>query len=352
MKYDCYSSLIKINAFFLEEIIQMKQMELEDAIANCPNKIQSELRRIVVQNGVIQSKIVASWLEQLGIDIETLMIQLLPVAATYARKPISQFNVGAIALGMPKSKSQVALGNLYFGANMEFVGQALSFSVHGEQSATNNAWLHGETGLQALAINAAPCGYCRQFLYEISTANQDFVILLNNKQTKSEQVYTSNKLPFFIPKAFGPEDLGIIGGLMEKLFHNLEISLTDDVIEAALSAANQSYAPYSKNFAGVALKDSHGSIFTGRYAENAAYNPSMSPMESALTNMNMNRFPQSRFDICDAVLVEVETTISQKSVTELLLSSIAPNVQLRYVPATYYGIVAKNSNGQKNSVDN
>ncbi|MEL6931080.1 MAG: hypothetical protein AAFO95_21030 [Cyanobacteria bacterium J06600_6] len=49
--------------------------------------------------------------------------------------------------------------------------------------------------------------------------------------------------------------------------------------------------------------------------------------------------------ICDAVLVEVETTISQKPVTELLLSSIAPNVQLRYVPATHYGTVAKKSNG-------
>ncbi len=60
----------------------------------------------------------------------------------------------------------------------------------------------------------------------------------------------------------------------------------------------------------------------------------MSPMESALTFMNMNRYSQSLFDICDAVLVEVETGISQRPVTEAFLSSIAPKVKLRYAPAT------------------
>ncbi|MDJ0616468.1 MAG: cytidine deaminase [Calothrix sp. MO_192.B10] len=312
----------------------MTHVTLEQAIAKVPLAIQSELRTILDQHAVIDSSVITSWLDRLGIDIDTLMIELLPVAAIYARVPISNFYVGAIALGKPKSNSEVDSGNLYFGANMEFVGQALSFSVHGEQSATTNAWLHGETGLQALAINAAPCGYCRQFLYEMATVNQDFVILLKANKAQSEQTYTSNILPYFLPEAFGPADLGLKGGLMETVFHGLETCSTDDVVLAALSAANQSYAPYTKNFAGVALKDSHGNIFTGRYAENAAYNPSMSPMESALTYMNMNKSPQSLFDICDAVLVEVETTISQRPVTEAVLSSISPRVVLRYVPAT------------------
>ncbi len=312
----------------------MTHVTLEQAIAKVPLSIQSELRTILAQHTVIDSSVVTSWLDRLGIDIGMLMIQLLPVATTYARVPISQFYVGAIALGKPKSKNQVDSGTLYFGADMEFVGQALSFSVHAEQSATINAWLHGETGLQALAIHEAPCGYCRQFLYEMATVNQDFVILLKSNKTQIEQTYTSNRLPHFLPEAFGPANLGLTSGLMETAFHGLETSSTDDVVLAALSAANQSYAPYTKNFAGVALKDSHGNIFTGRYAENAAFNSSMSPMESALTYMNMNRYPQSLFDICDAVLVEVETTISQKPVTEAFLSSIAPQVDLRYAPAT------------------
>jgi len=316
------------------EITQMTHVTLEQAIAQVPLSIQSELRTILTQHAVIDSSVVISWLDRLGIDIGTLMIQLLPVATAYARVPISQFYVGAIALGKPKSKNQVDSGTLYFGADMEFVGQALSLSVHAEQSATINAWLHGEMGLQALAINEAPCGYCRQFLYEMATVNQDFVILLKSNKAQIEQTYTSNRLPYFLPEAFGPPNLGLTSGLMETVFHGLETCSTDDVVLAALSAANQSYAPYTKNFAGVALKDSHGNIFTGRYAENAAYHSSMSPMESALTYMNMNRYPQSLFDICDAVLVEAETTISQISVTESFLSSIAPKVDLRYAPAT------------------
>jgi cytidine deaminase len=71
---------------------------------------------------------------------------------------------------MPPSSPISGPGNLYLAANMEFTNEALSLCVHGEQSAVNHALIQGETGLQSLAINAAPCGYCRQFLYEITTA--------------------------------------------------------------------------------------------------------------------------------------------------------------------------------------
>ena len=57
---------------------------------------------------------------------------------------------------------------------------ALSLCVHGEQSAINHALIQGETGLQSLAINAAPCGYCRQFLYEITTAKTLNILPLKN----------------------------------------------------------------------------------------------------------------------------------------------------------------------------
>jgi len=37
---------------------------------------------------------------------------------------------------------------------------------------------------------------------------------------------------------------------------------------------------YTFDYAGVALKTSDGGIFTGSLAENAAFNPSMSPLEA------------------------------------------------------------------------
>ena len=49
--------------------------------------------------------------------------------------------VGAVALGLS--------GALYAGANLEFLGQSLSLSVHAEQAAVYNAWVHGEAGVSA-----------------------------------------------------------------------------------------------------------------------------------------------------------------------------------------------------------
>ncbi len=311
-----------------------RESAFESAIAAFPATIQADLREILEQEAIIPSERVSSWLDHLSTDIGNLMIWLLPVAASYARVPISRYHVGAVALGMPQQnawgKSQ---GNLYLGSNVEFQGEALSFTVHGEQSATNNAWLHGETGLQALAINAAPCGYCRQFLYELTTATKGFDILLKANPGPRGADYTQNPLTYFLPQAFGPSDLGIQGGLMEPESHGLTIPGGSPTAYAALGGANASYAPYTKNYAGVALQRSDGSTYVGRYAENAAYNPSMSPLESAAALMNMMIRPQAQLDITAAALVETQVHISQKKATEAVLSSIAPQVALEYIAA-------------------
>ncbi|MFP3345500.1 cytidine deaminase, partial [Halomonas sp. SIMBA_159] len=70
----------------------------------------------------------------------------------------------------------------------------------------------------------------------------------------------------------------------------------------ACKAADKSHAPYSKNYAGVALKAKDGRLFSGMYAENAAFNPSLPPLQVALINMNMASYPLS--DIVEAALVE------------------------------------------------
>ena len=68
------------------------------------------------------------------------------------------------AIGLGKS------GHLYVGVNLEFPRLPLQHSVHAEQFLIANAAWHGERGLKRIAVNAAPCGHCRQFIAELVTA--------------------------------------------------------------------------------------------------------------------------------------------------------------------------------------
>jgi cytidine deaminase len=250
--------------------------------------------------------------------VEEFMLDLIPLAKTLAIPPISNFFVGVVALG--------ASGSLYFGANYEFPGHALTFSVHGEQAATMQALSNGETGIEMLAISAAPCGYCRQFLNELTTASTLRIILPNTPATS---------LTSLLPAAFGPIDLGVTGGLLSPQSHGMTLSesVNDDVVRAALAAANRSYAPYSASYAGVALKTSDGGIVTGSVAENAAFNPSMSPLEAAIVNLVIGA-NKKYGDIVDAVLVEArDSKASQSGVTREILSSIT-QVPLRVFEAS------------------
>jgi cytidine deaminase len=249
-------------------------------------------------------------------SVDNLLLLLVPFAQCYAIPPVSDYPVGVVAQGKT--------GNAYFGANMEYKGTALSFTVHGEQSATTNAWLNGEQGLTNIAISAAPCGYCRQFLYEITTAATLEVLLVG----KPPELLTD-----LIPHAFGPNDLGVTAALMSPENHGLKLDPppTDPVVQAALAAANASYAPYTSGFAGVAISTANGATYTGRYAENAAYNPSMSPLESALT---MWSFGGSTADpIEKAVLVQAPSLADQADVTAEVLATVS-NAELQVYEAS------------------
>ncbi|MGH9539978.1 MAG: cytidine deaminase, partial [Terriglobales bacterium] len=262
-----------------------------------------------VTRGAIAAPVVAQFLSSSGMTIDQLMLALIPLAQKDAIPPISNFFVGAVALGTS--------GSIYFGANYEFVGQALSFTVHGEQAATAHAISRGETGMQKLAVSAAPCGYCRQFLYELTTASTLQILLPNTPPAL---------LTSLIPNAFGPSDLGVTAALMspQSLGMTLSSAPDDPVVKAALAAANASYAPYTFDYAGVALKTSDGGIFTGSVAENAAFNPSMSPLEAAVVSLVISG-GKSYSDIVDAVLVEAAVSkASQVAATRAVLSAITP----------------------------
>jgi cytidine deaminase len=228
------------------------------------------------------------------------LASLLPRAAQLARPPISNYFVGAIARGLS--------GALYLGANIEVAGEALSFTTHAEQSAVTHAWMNGEEGIDLIAVTAPPCGYCRQFLNELSTADRLTISIPGATHTLRE----------LLPSSFGPRDLGVEGGLLQRDDHGLVIDEDDELAQMALVAANRSYAPYSKSYAGVAVRASNGAWAAGAYAENAAFNPSMAPLEVALSELNLRGGAFD--DITDAVLVHVDGL--HTNATRLVLAAV------------------------------
>lgn len=204
------------------------------------------------------------------LDADTLAFALLPLAAACAQAPISNFQVGAIAQGLS--------GNFYFGANMEFSAVQLQQTVHAEQSAVSHAWMRNERGLRAVTVNYTPCGHCRQFMNELRNA-ASLRIQLPGRQPAV--------LSHYLPDSFGPVALHIDTLLMDDVNHGATLQNVNALARRALDAANRSHAPYSKAISGIALETSSGNIYTGRYAENAAFNPSLPPLQVALNLMNL-----------------------------------------------------------------
>ena len=246
-----------------------------------------------------------------GLTAPQLALALLPLAASYALAPLSNFQVGAIAHG--------ASGRWYLGANMEFPDNALQQTVHAEQSAITHAWLREESTLSAVTVNYTPCGHCRQFMNELNCAKQ-LQIHLPNQPVHS--------LHHYLPHAFGPHDLGIT----KTMFDAQRCSLTahpDPFVQAASDAASQSYAPYTHAYSGIALDLGDEQWITGRYAENAAFNPSLAPLQSALIRLQLAG--RSVSAIRRAVLVEVEgARLSQYATSAAMLNTLG-NIPFEHV---------------------
>lgn len=297
---------------------------------------------MVSGGGVMSAENVRRVTQALDIDIANLLLRLVPLAAAYALAPVSRYLVGAVAQGTRVDKYGYA--SLYLGANMEFLQRPLSYSLHAEQAAIANAWFHREPGVQTVAASAVPCGYCRQFLKELSDT-----CLVNILFPKSDGAgYLSTDIAGLLPNAFGPADLGHKGGMMAVMNAPQDLQLIpadgggtasavqDKVVSAALDAARFSYAPYTNNFSGCALQLCDGTIFAGSSAENAAHNPGLSPLHAALSNMRMGvgpAFPAGApTQISRCVLVESAADTSQRELAGSLLSSLAPGVSLEYFP--------------------
>lgn len=248
--------------------------------------------------------------EDMGGDLIAAACSLLPEAAALAVPPVSDFYVGAVAID--------DRGNAFFGANQEFAGMALGQTVHAEQSAIAHAWMSGATRLLHMVVTHTPCGHCRQFMSELDGADA-LHIHLPHKQHIAFGDY--------LPDRFGPLDLGIDAGLLHPSRQQLYIDEGDELAQAALDAAQSSHAPYSRAFAGVALRLNDGRIFAGRYAENAAYNPALPPLQCALNLVHLHGARKQA--LAEAVLVcvpgqghEAQTRMLWQSLTDAPLRII------------------------------
>ncbi|MFV0447172.1 MAG: cytidine deaminase [Vibrio sp.] len=242
-----------------------------------------------------------------------LRIALLPLAAAFAYVPISKFYVGALARGLS--------GRIYFGGNMEFSKVQMGQTIHAEQAAISHAWIKGEEGIHDITVNYSPCGHCRQFMNELTTA-KSLMIQLPKRD--------ANSLQYYLPESFGPADLGITTVLMHKNNHGYSCEDSNPLVQSAVSALNTSYAPYSENLSGVALQSTSGKCYLGAYAENAAFNPSLPPLQVALIQMRMAG--ESFDNIEAAALAELNKgSVSHLVDTKATLASLNPQLAVNYI---------------------
>lgn len=205
------------------------------------------------------------------VETASTKYQLVELARAFSVSPISGFEVGALAIG----KS----GNGYLGANMEFIGVPLHASLHAEQSAVINAWMHGESSLESLYVSEAPCGHCRQFLFELHDGPKLPIIVGG----------VSNTLDQLMPEAFAPnrsKTQGLLDSPPRKL---IKVHPDDNSHhQRAINAASRSYTPYSQSPEGFIIEMMNGQLFAGRSAESLAFNPSVPAVITALNQMNLS----------------------------------------------------------------
>ena len=207
--------------------------------------------------------------QTLQLSEQKLIQHIMQCSHHFTHIPISHFPVSAIV--------KTSRHNFYLGHNLEVRPLSLNHALHAEQSAIINAWMHNEKSITDIYISAMPCGHCRQFMTELI-------------QKKTFNIHVNDHcfdLHTLLPYPFTPqhlnETMGIFNTPLQKYNH--------DNIELLLHL-NASYAPYSRNHASVAIHTEQNIIY-GRSLESVAYNPSVSPLISALNHL---RYQEKNFN--------------------------------------------------------
>lgn len=304
----------------------MNHKAFQDQLALFPENAAVILRKLTLQQGRLEPEQVNELKALMRLSTEDFLKALLPLAASMSTCPISGFSVGAVVEGFRAAESscEEEQGPIYFGANLEIAGQPLKMAIHAEQAAISNAWHQGETQLRRLMVNEAPCGHCRQFMNELNEINQmDILVSQLNNDLKKHY-----RMADLLPDAFGPGDLKQAGRLLgpsNQLLNSPDSS--DTLVNAATQAAQNSYAPYSDCYSGVALFMNNGDIISGMYAENVAFNPGLTAIEAALVNLRLNSLAKPEATIVDAVMVEKQAPISHQAMTASIISHMGAELR-------------------------
>lgn len=140
-------------------------------------------------------------------DIQKRLLSAAHETMENAYTPYYHFFVGAAILTQD--------GEIVTGANFE---EAAGASICAERSAILRANAMGKRLYSSIAIisrgesfdteePSAPCGSCRQMLYEESQlSDRDLEVILSNTKMTKIILTTINEL---LPLAFGPKDMGI-----------------------------------------------------------------------------------------------------------------------------------------------
>lgn len=295
---------------------------------------------------IISASEAESMAKSRGLSIPQLLPSLVKSAQDLARPPISKFHVGTVGLASD--------GRIFFGGNIEFPGLPLHHSIHAEQFLITNLAAHGGgPKLLYMAVSAAPCGHCRQFLQELRGVSDTQIIITDEPIENPDYKPISS----ILPDPFGPFDLldqetplilekhdnqlcfidhtlvtqnGNLPNLSNG-YSELVITNEENLKNKALEAARESHAPYSGCPSGVALMDCEGKVYKGSYMESAAYNPSMMPVQAALVAY-MVAGGGGYERIVAAVLVEKEgMMVRQEGTARLMLNHVSPKCELRVV---------------------
>jgi cytidine deaminase len=270
---------------------------------------------------VIEADEAARQMAASGLSEEAFLASLVQPTLPLARPVMSNFRVGAVGLGVS--------GRIFRGVNLEFPGLPLQQSVHAEQFLITNAMLHGERALKTIAVSAAPCGHCRQFMCELPSSGSLKILIVDKHAEEST-------LEQLLPHRFGPHDLkeDAFPLLLAERDNRLELedrgadAITEHLKESALEAANRSYAPYLDCPSGLAIRTAGGKVHNGSYIESAAHNPSMSPLHSALVAA-VAEGGEDFADIREAVLVEKKGAQTEHAeIMRISLGKIAPQAKL------------------------
>ena len=219
---------------------------------------------------------------------------------------VSNYKVGACVLG--------ASGKVYLGINMEF-SSVLINTVHAEQCAIHNAAIEGETSIIKLAVNAPPCGSCRQYLVDIGVPTDLKIIFCENG------IMTINTLEDLLPLNFGPINLG----MTERVFshplwtiQNSGVNGNDEIQKKAVEMLTKSFAPYTKTPEGVVIQFQDNTHVFGQKIENAAYNPTVSAIRGALSIASLKQKIKNNEMLVNNPIVKIVLAIGNTDVTPSL----------------------------------